>query len=450
MALAQAAALWTLAIAAPASAQAEELELVSSVQRHTTLDARGRKTERLSRQDPGALSVKRIQIDASAVQRQPAQLKVSFPGGSTYRLTQRRSGSAGDGLMSWEGVGANGVEASFVADSSGVSGTIRDRRGRILELRHLQGSLHALVEHDPSRRPPDHRPGDEVIDGGAPRGPEALQPSTDASALVPLASPKISILIMYTPAGAAHVGNVNTTSSLAVTDLNTSFTNSDVSMTAELAGVGSFATEYAKSVDAVAPFRNDARAIQERNRVNADIVILVGKFSDPRDCGAAPVLATPQTAFAAVNATCLISNYSMSHEIGHLFGGLHNREVSPEMTPYPEGHGWWFRKTEFDGWVGCERTIMSYPLEMFSPTPKCSNDVRRNMWSNPYKSWRDSPAGNVSFAYDASVLNRRAATVAAFSDTKLSAPTTPPSHPPSSVTTSVVNILSSFADVMED
>ncbi|HZG54421.1 MAG TPA: zinc-dependent metalloprotease family protein [Pyrinomonadaceae bacterium] len=63
-----------------------------------------------------------------------------------------------------------------------------------------------------------------------------------------------------------------------------------------------------------------------RDTHKADVCVLL--IDSPLACGKADkIFATEDRAFAVVHYSCATGNYSFGHEIGHLQGASHNKEL---------------------------------------------------------------------------------------------------------------------------
>ncbi len=76
-------------------------------------------------------------------------------------------------------------------------------------------------------------------------------------------------------------------------------------------------------------------------RKSADIALLMTNAGD--SCGVAwfDVIASGQT-FGVVQRSCATGYYSFAHEIAHMYGAHHNREVASNPT-YPTAYGYLMR-----------------------------------------------------------------------------------------------------------
>ena len=73
-------------------------------------------------------------------------------------------------------------------------------------------------------------------------------------------------------------------------------------------------------------------------RMSADIGLLITEPGD--SCGMAwfDVISNGQT-LSVLSRNCATGYYSTGHEIGHMYGCLHNKEASGQNPVYPNGHG---------------------------------------------------------------------------------------------------------------
>ena len=73
-------------------------------------------------------------------------------------------------------------------------------------------------------------------------------------------------------------------------------------------------------------------------RMSADIGLLITEPGD--SCGMAwfDVISNGQT-LSVLSRDCATGYYSTGHEIGHMYGCLHNKEASGQNPVYPNGHG---------------------------------------------------------------------------------------------------------------
>ncbi len=320
-------------------------------------------------------------------------------------------------------------------------------RGRIYTLRNMGGDLHAIVETEPDKLPPDHGPSENgkaadlkddplVSRGeGAPmRTAEA--PNDDANAkdegsagqassasalaassgkVVPLSAAKrrqmatnkvtIDVMVLYTPKVAKKYLDIDTDLiALAIEQANDSFASSGIgNVKLRLVHQQEIKYDEAKRqhfehlynmVDGKGPF-SGVQALRDEKR--ADVVALI--VDDASGCGLSTrVAAAAEEAFVVVHHSCAALTYSIAHEIGHIIGTRHDKALDPNTTPFPYGHGY----VNGTKW----RDIMSY-------RQSCNGCPRIPYWSNPTIKIRGEAAGAID-ADNARVILEQAERVSKF------------------------------------
>lgn len=207
---------------------------------------------------------------------------------------------------------------------------------------------------------------------------------------------KLRVLVFYTPAAAALVGNIRNTTELAIDVTNESFVNSGIMHEVELTylnetnynetDIESDLTRFWASWDV---HMEDVH--QLRHRYGADVCVLLADGSNYLAHGLARGIYTDKDhVFCVSSITAAVDNLTFPHEIGHLLGARHNTDNV--NTPFAEGHG--FK----DGNNGF-RTIMG----IFTS----SNDetVRVPYWSNPDVLFNGHPTGVAGTSDNEQVLN---------------------------------------------
>jgi hypothetical protein len=324
-------------------------------------------------------------------------------------------------------------------------------RGHIYTLKNMGGQMHAVVETDPVKMPPDHgahsqglaRPqGSDLKDDplvargeGAPvrvRDPSNLVGRQDApggSALpretpnagvaqqkiAPLSAAKrramaaknifIDVMFLYTRKVASSYIDVHADLiELSIEQANLSLDNSGLG-NIRLRRVYDQPVDYDEAagehfdhlyrmVDGIGAFAG-VRALRDEKR--ADVVVLL--VDDPSGCGLSTrVAADADEAFVVVHHSCAAMTYSVAHEIGHIIGARHDLSLDHNMSPFPYGHGY----VNGTKW----RDIMSYKQS-------CNGCPRLPFWSSPNITIRGEPGGTVE-ADNARVILEQAERVSKF------------------------------------
>lgn len=217
---------------------------------------------------------------------------------------------------------------------------------------------------------------------------------------------KIRVLVLYTQNAMSSVSNIKNTILTAVVFANQSFVNSQINYQIELVYAGQ--TNYSESGNIytdLSRFQTAGDGYMDevhtlRNKYSADVCVLLNYINN-NDCGlAADIKATEDSAFCVVNTNCDVSNYSFSHEIGHLLGCRHDPSHDSYTTPFAYGHGYIHSSNTW-------RTIMAYGNT-------CDWCPRLLYWSNPNVLYNGSPTGTTTIHNNARVWNERSETVMAF------------------------------------
>jgi hypothetical protein len=291
-------------------------------------------------------------------------------------------------------------------------------RGHMYTLKNMGGEVHAVVEIDPGKMPPDHgamhaqgatSPLDLKDDPLVARGegammrpsgnlvpPASVSPdNATQTTIVPLSATRrralaakkitIDLMVLYTGKVASKYIDINADLiALSIEQANESFVNSGLG-NIKLHLVHRQQIDYDESdgehfnhlyrmVDGVGMF-SGVRAL--RNEKRADIVALI--VDDPSGCGLSTrVRADAEEAFVVVHHACAALTYSIAHEVGHIIGARHDLSLDKNLTPFPYGHGY------VNGlkW----RDIMSYKAS-------CDGCPRVPIWSNPTIKYKGDRAG---------------------------------------------------------
>ena len=136
-----------------------------------------------------------------------------------------------------------------------------------------------------------------------------------------------------------------------------------------------------------------------RETYDADFCVLV-RDSDPDSCGITQSLGgTKSYAFFVASYSCIESNLTFAHELGHLLGCHHDTfvDTNPKFT---YGHGYVYKP-------GNWRTLMAYD-------DACATCTRIPRWSNPNKTYGGVPMGTATKEDNARVCRENMDKVAQF------------------------------------
>lgn len=321
------------------------------------------------RKELGKSIVRMVRIDVAALE--DSTLEFGLKDNSMRRAKRDRIERHKGGGYSWCGK-LDGVDGEAVISVNGneIEGTIQDGT-RLYQIRQVGPGSHALVEVDQSKFPESGTPVANQADIARIRtqidnalmaiGTDHMGSDTSIVRVAVAYTARVDTLL----GGAAAVANrINQ----AVTLTNQSYVNSQVKARLQLAG--SVRMAYRETGKTYSQMLSDFRGTADgnmdnihtlRNSWSADISVLLADMGGTGACGVAYVMASATSAFAVVDYNCATSVYTFAHEIGHLYGALHNIEDSPELTPFAYGHG--FRQPTW-------RTIMSYNCSPSCPRIK--------------------------------------------------------------------------------
>lgn len=289
-------------------------------------------------------------------------------------------------------------QVTLVRNGAKITGNVR-LNGELYEIRPLSQGGHAIIAKDLSRMPAEHPPSFQ----------HAVSIPMRVNGEQSKAVSTIRVMVNYTPAAAAAVGDITGLINLAVAETNQSYANSGIQISMVLANAsqitytetGNFDTDLARYRISNDGFMDSIHATRDGSAADVGVLIVTNSAY----CGlASGIGSTASTAFAEVYWDCATGYYSFGHEVGHLQSARHDPKNDPTNTPYSYGHGYQYigKGRNATKW----RTVMAYDCTGGCP--------RLKYWSNPNVTYGGVPMGTASSSDNARVLNNTAATIAGF------------------------------------
>lgn len=332
--------------------------------------------------------------------------------------------------------------------------------GRPYRIEHRQENQYEIQELNPvafGTEPPEDTPEEGernpigIGDPGTKSGTESAQPNNirsvpklDVSANALDAETKawkngsevIDVLVLYTEQARDSSGGASQMEASirsGINEANQSFQNSGVNARLRLAA-SRLVTYNEGAQNGISDIRGDLRsngntsgdtANRLRNNYGADIVGLVVSDSQDDFCGMAYIMNNVSTshrdrAYFVVeegDQNCMTGNRSMTHEIGHIMGARHDRNVDDrDGRPFSYNHGFVNITSGSSGRIGW-RTVMAY-------NDRCQNARSSNSWCSRINWWSDPDdtrggtamgvASGSNAADNVRALNNTASTVSSF------------------------------------
>ncbi|MCB0344433.1 MAG: hypothetical protein KDD66_04925 [Bdellovibrionales bacterium] len=286
----------------------------------------------------------------------------------------------------------NTGEVFVVSQNSSGQTVVSEYRSAELPTCEVEGHHHVAGQSDP------HDPRLES-DGGGPSEEDGGPGNADAD------DNTIDLLVAYTDDVLDYLGSEAAVQAMienAVSEANQAYLNSEVNINLRL--VGTIEVEYAESGNTGTDlgllagdgdgYMDEVHA--ERDAVKADNVSLVVKSGG---CGTGYVMQTPASwfeglAFNVGTLSCVTTNLTLPHELGHNFGGAHDRGNAGVNGAYSYSYGWYWNSNAY-------RSIMAYPP-----------GTRLQYFSNPNIEHLGYPTGTATDNNALTLNNTRAITAA--------------------------------------
>ncbi len=225
----------------------------------------------------------------------------------------------------------------------------------------------------------------------------------------PLCGPTtIDVLVVYTTAARIGWGSVaqsNAQIATAITNFNISLINSGIpNTTINLVYSGEITYDESGSISTdLNRFRATADGFMDdvhilRSTYGADLCALI-TATPTSTCGLGYLNNNPSNysstaAFSVSLRNCAVSNYTLSHEMGHNMGLNHDWYVNQSNNPCSNMHGYVNQAAVTLGTASSTsqrwRTLMAYNDECADAGINCS---RINRWANPAVNYNSEPTG---------------------------------------------------------
>ncbi|MEO5729220.1 MAG: M12 family metallo-peptidase [Byssovorax sp.] len=335
-------------------------------------------------------SERRVAVNLNAFKAE--RIVLNLPGRELVAISTAVSerGEASEWIGKIEGESDRDNEVIVARNHEAVSGYIR-LNGVVYEIESTAAGSIVLFERT-AVAPEDHALDSMVPD--VKQDPALAGGDAVPQAALIAGNTQIDVMIVYTPAAKAMYGQAGIEAKIqtAVASANQAYQSSQVPLQLNL--VHTAEVSYDESAHDLVDGLNKLQGTSDgsmdnvhalRNQYGADMVSLM--FAEGGAyCGYGSIMTNVNSgfapyAFSTVSSTC-ISNYSVTHELGHNMGCAHDRDNAGTTTyAYPYAYGY-----RYCG-AGSERDLMSY---------SCTGSTRMNYLSNPNISFEGLPTGTVN------------------------------------------------------
>lgn len=338
-----------------------------------------------------------------------SDLKINLPAHGQITAKFSRIFSYGNKTESYVYTIENEPDSELVLSKSGtvITGMYAPATGTKVMFHQVKGDIFALSVVSDQKILDQDSKDDSILDSAIP-GAGKVNSNVCLSTTPVCAASTIDVMVVYTSAARTAWGGVSQSNSFiatAITNFNTALINSGVSnVTINLVYSGEIAyTEPGNISTDLTRLRTNNDGFMDnvhtlRTTYGADLVALV-TGTPTNTCGLGYVNTNPTnysgaSGFCVSLYNCVVSNYSLAHELGHNMGLQHDWYVNTSTSPCSHHHGYVNRtainlgtsSTSSQRW----RTIMAYNDECSATGFNCT---RINRWSNPSVNYNTEPTG---------------------------------------------------------